>query len=69
MRIEDCWEDKIVYYISFLTLDDRKIFVTIFLPIEVTKKQDIIKIIMANFNNVKKVLTIDDWGSGLLLKD
>lgn len=69
MRIEDCWEDKIAYYISFLTLDERKIFLMIFLPIDVTKEQDIKEIIITNFNSVKKVLTIDEWSLGLLLKN
>ncbi|MGO2962838.1 MAG: hypothetical protein ACTIDE_09545 [Carnobacterium maltaromaticum] len=69
MRIEDCWEDKVIYYISFLTFDERRIFLTVFLPMEVTKEKDIREIIMTNFNSVKKVLTIDEWGAGLLLKD
>lgn len=68
MRIEDCWEDRIAYYISFLTLDERKIFLMIMLPCEITEEQAIKEIIMKNFNGVKKVLTIDEYGLGLLLK-
>lgn len=68
MKIEDCWIDKTVYYISFLSQENKKIDRMILLPLSIGDREEVEQIIRANFNKVSKVLTIDEWGDALMLK-
>lgn len=70
-RIEQYWEDIIVYSVEFFTLsgDDvprqcRKILV---FPCEVTK-EDVFHLLPIYFHQVSKVLHVDEISEGLLLK-
>lgn len=68
MVIEDHWEDKKIYCISFSTNDDKQFERCIILPIEIEDMKKIEKLITAKFNRVKKVISIVEWEDGLLLK-
>lgn len=68
IMIEDYWEDKTAYYITFLTTYNKKINLLVFLPMDIDKKKEIPNIIKTKFNNVAEILMIDEFGEGLLLK-
>lgn len=68
MRIEDYWEDITTYYIEFLTENfSRKISKVISVSGE-KSHQEIENIIHTHFKKVDKVIRIDFWEYGLLLK-
>lgn len=68
MRIEDFWEDRIAYYISFVNVNNQLIDRMILLPADCVDTIEIEKIIQTKFSNVKKVRHINEWGDALLLK-
>ncbi len=69
MRIEDFWEDKKSYYISFISTENVVINRVILLSPEIEERSDIEKIIYFSFGKVKKVLEIDEWEDVLLFKE
>lgn len=69
MKIETYWDDIETYYVTFLIDNgnrkiDKLIAIKNDMPIE-----EIHKTIEKNFFGVEKILHVDHWGSGLLLKD
>ncbi|CAD5897170.1 conserved hypothetical protein [Carnobacterium maltaromaticum] len=68
MTIDDYWEDKKIYYISFLNRENKRFTRCIILPIELEDKTIIEQLIFTKFNRVKTVLSIDESEEGLLLK-
>ncbi|CAD5896361.1 conserved hypothetical protein [Carnobacterium maltaromaticum] len=68
MVIEDHWEDKKVYSISFITNDNKQFERCIILPVEFEDTKKIETLIKSKFNRVKKILTIVEWEDALLLK-
>lgn len=68
MRIEDFWEDRKAYYISFVNVNNQLIDRMILLPSDYIDTDEIEKVIRTKFNNVKKVRHINEWGDALLLK-
>lgn len=68
MLIEDHWEDKKVYSISFATSDDKQFNRYIVLPVEFEDTKKIESLIRSKFNRVKKVISIAEWEEALLLK-
>ncbi|MGO2962308.1 MAG: hypothetical protein ACTIDE_06865 [Carnobacterium maltaromaticum] len=69
MRIEDCWEDKKSYYVSFLSSENKIINRNILLSPDIQDKYEIETIVYQNFNQVKEVLAIDELDDALLLKE
>lgn len=69
MRIEDCWEDKKSYYVSFLSSENKVINRNILLSPDIQDKYEIETIVYRNFNQVKEVLAIDELDDVLLLKE
>lgn len=69
MKIEDYWIDKTIYCISFLSQENKKINRMIVLPLSIKNKKEVELIIMTKFNRVSKVLSIDEWGDVLMLKN
>lgn len=69
MKIEDYWIDKTIYCISFLSQENKKINRMIVLPLNIKNKKEVELIIMTKFNRVSKVLSIDEWGDALMLKN
>lgn len=68
MRIEDFWEDRKAYYISFVSVNNQLIDRMIILPPNYIDTDEIEKVIHTKFNNVKKVMHINEWDDALLLK-
>lgn len=68
MAIEDHWEDKKIYSISFATSDDKQFERCIILPVEFEDTKKIESLIRLKFNRVKKVISIVEWEDALLLK-
>lgn len=68
MRIEDCWNDKKAYYITFQTKDNRQVGRLILVSPEMEALKDIERLVFSNFNRVKSILAIDEWGDALVLK-
>lgn len=68
MVIEDHWEDKKIYSISFATNDNQQFERCIILPVEIEDTKKIEHLIMSKFNRVKKVISIVEWEDALLLK-
>lgn len=69
MRIEDYWEDISTYYIEFLTGNfSRKISKVISISGD-PSVEEIESIIYKYFKKVDKVIRIEFWEEGLLLKN
>lgn len=69
MKIEDYWEDINTYYIEFLTGNfSRKISKVISISGDPSIKE-IESIIYKYFKKVDKVIRIEFWEEGLLLKN
>lgn len=68
MRIEDCWNDKKAYYVTFKTKDETRICRLILVSPEMEALKDIERLVFSNFNRVKSILAIDEWGDALVLK-
>ena len=69
MRIEEFWEDKKSYHISFLNIDNVIVNRIILLSPEIEEKSEIENIIYSSFGKVKRILEIDEWDDVLLLKE
>lgn len=65
--IEEHWKDEVIYYIEFISARDLKVSKAIVLSIEYTI-EDVEKIILEKFNNVKKITHIDIWEECLTLR-
>lgn len=65
--IEDFWEDEIIYYIEFLTLDDRRVSKVIVLS-SVYSLEEVFGIITEKFNDIKIIKNVDMWEECLHLK-
>lgn len=65
--IEEHWKDDVIYYVEFLTLDGRKISKALVLSIEYSM-EEVKKIILEKFYNVKSINHIDRWEDCLSLK-
>lgn len=69
MSIENYWEDVETYYIEFLTDNGtRRIDKLIVVKSEIST-DDIYRMIRIKFSRVEKILHVDHWGAGLLLKE
>lgn len=68
MRIEDFWEDRKAYYISFENVNNQLIDRMILVPSDYVDINVIEKIIRTKFNNVKNIRHINEWDDALLLK-
>lgn len=68
MKIEDFWSDMYSVYVVFLTNDNRTIRKTLYFYEEQVKRDEISEVIMRKFNNVNKIISIDEWDVGLVLK-
>lgn len=68
MIIEDFWEDKQVYHITFSNTEDRIFNRCIILPIDYGNKEKIGNLITTKFAHIKEVIAIDEWEEALELK-
>lgn len=68
MKIEDFWLDMYCVHVVFLTNDNRKINKTLCFYEDQVNQDEISNIVMQKFGNVNKVISIDEWGEGLVLK-
>ena len=65
--IVEYWKDDVIYYVEFLTLDGRKISKALVLSIEYSI-EEVKKIILEKFYNVRAINHIDRWEECLSLK-
>lgn len=68
MRVEDFWLDMYSVYAVFLTNDNREIKKTLYFYEGQVNREEISEVIMRTFENVSKVVSIDEWDEGLVLK-
>lgn len=69
MKIEDFWEDRKSYYISFLSTENVVVNRLVLLSPEIEKNSEVEKLIYSSFGKVKKVLRIEEWDDALLFKE
>lgn len=71
-RIEEYWDDIMVYYVEFSVYDKKEqMFIcrkTLVLPAFI-HEEEVKEIIKTHFTNVSEVLAVDTLNEGLLLKD
>lgn len=68
MRVEDFWLDMYSVYVVFLTNDNREIKKTLYFYEGQVNRDEISEVIMRTFKNVNRVVSIDEWDQGLVLK-
>ncbi|CAD5896354.1 conserved hypothetical protein [Carnobacterium maltaromaticum] len=68
MTIEDYWEDRQVYHITFSNTEDRVFHRCIILPIDFGNKEKIRNLITTKFAHIKEVIDIDEFEEALELK-
>ncbi|ANZ98683.1 hypothetical protein BFC22_00585 [Carnobacterium divergens] len=67
MTIEQYWNDVTIYYVVFQTHTNLEISKTLVFPTEWSQEK--VKTSISNcFNNVKKVIVIEEVAEGLALK-
>ncbi|CAD5901657.1 hypothetical protein [Carnobacterium maltaromaticum] len=68
MTIEDYWEDRQVYTITFSNIEGRVFNRNIILPIGYGNNEKIKELIMTKFSRIKEVTIIDEWEEALELR-
>ncbi|ANZ99354.1 hypothetical protein BFC22_04210 [Carnobacterium divergens] len=65
--IDKYWNDDVIYYIEFMTINDLKVSKVLALNVEYSL-DEVKKIILEKFYNVKYIKCIDVWEECLSLK-
>ncbi|ANZ99073.1 MULTISPECIES: hypothetical protein [Carnobacterium] len=67
-KIEDYWNDVLIYSVVFTTIEERMISKILIFPMDYTM-EDIHTSIMTNFENIKCVDSVDEYMFGMALKN
>lgn len=67
-KIEDYWNDVMIYSVVFTTVEDRIVSKILIFPMDYTT-ENIHTSIMTNFENIKQVNSVDEYMFGMALKN
>ncbi|WP_317912516.1 hypothetical protein [Carnobacterium maltaromaticum] len=65
--IDDYWKDDVIYYVEFITMDNKKVSKAIVLSMNYST-DEVKNIVLQKFYNVKRISHLDIWEDCLSLK-